>query len=257
MADNVAITAGAGTSIAADDVGSVYYQRVKLDAGGDGATVPILAGGGVEASALRVTLASDSTGVVSVDDNATTLSVDDGGGALTVDGTVTALGSTVIVSGTFTRPNDANAYTAGDAVTDSTAAPTAITFASCAAANGGKGTIYSVSCLDSANQATKAQLELWLFEGAAAPGADNDNAVFTPTDAELANLVGIFEFGSWYVGDATAGAGGNCIAQTLNQNRGFTCGGATTSLFGLVVVRNAYTPVAQEIFTFRLYIGRD
>ncbi len=47
-------------------------------------------GGGVESSALRVTIANDSTGVVSVDDNGATLSVDDGGGALTVDGTVTA-----------------------------------------------------------------------------------------------------------------------------------------------------------------------
>ena len=59
----------------------VKYQRNKLDGGGDGATTPILAGGGVEASALRVTIASDSTGVLSVDDN---------GGSLTVDGTVTA-----------------------------------------------------------------------------------------------------------------------------------------------------------------------
>ena len=38
-------------------------------------------GGGLEATALRVTIASDSTGVVSIDDN---------GGAITVDGTVTA-----------------------------------------------------------------------------------------------------------------------------------------------------------------------
>ncbi len=38
-------------------------------------------GGGTEAAALRVTLASDSTGVVSIDDN---------GGSVTVDGTVTA-----------------------------------------------------------------------------------------------------------------------------------------------------------------------
>jgi hypothetical protein len=38
-------------------------------------------GGGTEASALRVTIANNSTGVLSVDDN---------GGALTVDGTVTA-----------------------------------------------------------------------------------------------------------------------------------------------------------------------
>lgn len=38
-------------------------------------------GGGVEATALRVTIASDSTGLISVDDNA---------GSLTIDGTVTA-----------------------------------------------------------------------------------------------------------------------------------------------------------------------
>mgnify|MGYP000555692682 CR=1 FL=1 len=43
--------------------------------------VAIANGGGVEQLALRVTVASDSTGVLSVDDN---------GGALTVDGTVTA-----------------------------------------------------------------------------------------------------------------------------------------------------------------------
>jgi hypothetical protein len=63
-------------------------------------TVPAplnVTGGGTEASALRVTLANNSTGVLavtdngttlSVDDNGTTLSVDDGGGILTVDGTV-------------------------------------------------------------------------------------------------------------------------------------------------------------------------
>jgi hypothetical protein len=47
-------------------------------------------GGGTEATALRVTVASDSTGVLSVDDNGSTLSIDDGAGSLTVDGTVAA-----------------------------------------------------------------------------------------------------------------------------------------------------------------------
>lgn len=41
MADNVAITAGSGTNIAADDVSSVFYQRVKLDYGDDGAAAPV------------------------------------------------------------------------------------------------------------------------------------------------------------------------------------------------------------------------
>lgn len=36
MADNVAITAGAGTSIAADDIGGVQHQRVKVGHGTDG-----------------------------------------------------------------------------------------------------------------------------------------------------------------------------------------------------------------------------
>lgn len=41
MADNVAITAGSGTSVATDDVGGVHYQRFKLDVGGNGATIPL------------------------------------------------------------------------------------------------------------------------------------------------------------------------------------------------------------------------
>lgn len=83
MADNVTLDPGAGGAvIAADDVGpGVFFQKVKLDGGGDGSTTPIVAGGGTESSALRVTVASDSTGVLSVDDN---------GASLTVDGTVTA-----------------------------------------------------------------------------------------------------------------------------------------------------------------------
>lgn len=82
MADNTTLNAGSGGDvIATDDVAGVKYQRVKLTDGTADSTTAIVAGGGVEAAALRVTIASDSTGVVSVDDN---------GGSLTVDGTVAA-----------------------------------------------------------------------------------------------------------------------------------------------------------------------
>ncbi len=47
MADNVAITAGAGTTVAADDVGGVLHQRVKLSIGADGSAADSSAGGGV------------------------------------------------------------------------------------------------------------------------------------------------------------------------------------------------------------------
>jgi len=72
-------------------------------------------GGGAEATALRVTLANDSTGVVSVDD---------GGGALTVDGTVTETNSAAIktavelidnaISGTEMQVDVVAALPAGD-----------------------------------------------------------------------------------------------------------------------------------------------
>jgi len=57
----------------------------------NGTATPL--GGGTEAGALRVTVANDSTGVVSVDDNGGTLSIDDGGGSITVDGTFESVGN--------------------------------------------------------------------------------------------------------------------------------------------------------------------
>lgn len=41
MADNVAITAGAGTNIASDDIGGVQYQRVKMTQGQDGSATDV------------------------------------------------------------------------------------------------------------------------------------------------------------------------------------------------------------------------
>jgi hypothetical protein len=41
MADNVAITPGAGTNIATDDVGGVQHQRVKVEYGGDGSATDV------------------------------------------------------------------------------------------------------------------------------------------------------------------------------------------------------------------------
>lgn len=80
MTDNVTLNPGAlGDTIAADDVGGAKYQRVKLSLGADGTAADAPVGGGVEAGSLRVTLASDSTGVVSVDDNGAALTVDNAG----------------------------------------------------------------------------------------------------------------------------------------------------------------------------------
>jgi hypothetical protein len=75
VADNVAITAGAGTSIATDEVGTDHYQRVKLADGTADSSTAIAAGNGTAANALRVSVASDSTGQVKVTDGTNTIAI--------------------------------------------------------------------------------------------------------------------------------------------------------------------------------------
>jgi hypothetical protein len=42
MADNFPFTPGVGATGAADDVGGVLYQKIKIDVGGDGASIPVV-----------------------------------------------------------------------------------------------------------------------------------------------------------------------------------------------------------------------
>lgn len=67
MADNVAITEGSGTTIAADEIAGVKYQRVKIALGADGAYDGDLDAGAAAASnSLPVTLATDGQFVTSM-----------------------------------------------------------------------------------------------------------------------------------------------------------------------------------------------
>lgn len=273
MADNVAITAGAGTSVATDDVGGVHYQRVKLVNGtldasdaiaGDATngldvdvtrlpalvagtanigdvdvlTVPAplsTTGGGTEATALRVTLATDSTGLVSVDDNS---------GSLTVDGSVTSLGNFVTCQTDVTRPADAIVYAVNDALSDSTSAPTSggFTFTSAARASGGSGIITDAIVTTSADAGTLIQGEIWIFDTSVTNV--NDNAAFVVSDTEIKTCVGKIAF-------TLEDAGNNGFFHATNLNIGYTCSGSGNLRF-LVKVKNAYTPTSSEVLTFKI-----
>jgi hypothetical protein len=63
MADNVAITPGAGANIAADDIGGVLYQRFKLSLGADGAAADLAPGQAAMAASVPVAIASDQSAV--------------------------------------------------------------------------------------------------------------------------------------------------------------------------------------------------
>lgn len=67
MADNIAVTPGTGSTVAADDVGGVLHQRVKMSLGADGSATDAVGGAGaVSAAVQRVTLASDDPAVTQI-----------------------------------------------------------------------------------------------------------------------------------------------------------------------------------------------
>lgn len=79
MADNVAITAGSGTSVATDDVGGVHYQKVKLAIGAnDTANLLAVGAGNVDTGTPRVTLAADDPAVVAITGTVAHSDVDSG-----------------------------------------------------------------------------------------------------------------------------------------------------------------------------------
>lgn len=55
MADNIAVTPGTGATIAADDISSVLYQRVKISQGADGTAVDVSSAAPLSTQAIAVT----------------------------------------------------------------------------------------------------------------------------------------------------------------------------------------------------------
>lgn len=162
-----------------------------------------------------------------------------------------------IVQATYTRPGDTNVYTSGDSVAQSITVPTALTFAA-GRYNGGGGVITAAHFIDDQSGATKPKFELWLFTGAAAPTATNDNAAIAWTDADVANSIGVIEFTDteFRVGGANSVCAGKLGTSHVFELP-FRCNPANTSLFGLVVVRTAYTPANAGVLRFSLNIRQE
>lgn len=207
MADNTVLNTGTGgDTIASDDIGGVKFQRVKLIHGADGTNDGDIASGN----------------------------------PLPVE----ALGFPKTISVDVTRPADVTAYASGDAIANSTSAPTAggFTFTSVGRQSGGSAIITDLIVTSSNDPATRLAGELFLFDQAVT--AINDNAAFAISDAEIKMSVGVIPF---YLFDA----GNNQLAHVTGLNILATCIG-TANLRFLVRARNAYTPASAEVLTFKL-----
>lgn len=125
------------------------------------------------------------------------------------------------------------AYTAKDAVGG------LLTFANVARASGGSVRIDSVMLVDVSQQ--QKDLDLILFDRSIT--APTDNAVFDPTDAELANVVGVVPIYAGHYADFND----NSVASVVPL--GLTAVLNGTSLFGVLVARGTPTYVATTDLT--------
>lgn len=205
MADNTLLNVGTGgDTIASDDIGGIKFQRVKLIYGADGSN----SGDVSSANPLPVSTLGFPKSI-----------------------------STDVVLPTSTI------YTAGDALSDSTSAPTSggFTFSNVGRQSGGSAIITDLVVATSADQATRLAGEIFLFNTSVT--AINDNAVFAVSDAEIKTCVGVIPFSLF-------DAGNNGYAHVTGLNFLATCSGSANLRF-LIRCRNAYTP-ATDTLTFVL-----
>lgn len=155
MADDVTLP-GAGSVIATDDVGGRQFQLNKLDGGGNGVSVPIIAGPQASSAALPVVGPTDEFATISVD---------------------------------VTRPADTTTYAVNDAIADSTSSTNAFTIPDAVKASGGSGIITDIMMISSADPATSLQCEILFFDSGITTPVDN--AAFAISDVDAKKFVGI------------------------------------------------------------------
>jgi hypothetical protein len=218
MADNFPVTPGAGRNVATDQV---TYS-------GDTADLQLIRLVGATGSEGSKTVVEPVSGEVFL-------------------GQVG--GRSRVITASFNRPADTTQYAAGDAVSDSTSSPTQITFNGAARINDGSGVIVNATLIDSVNAASDGVFELWLFDASVTP--NNDNSAFAPSDGDAEKAIGVIQF------SVAVSGSNNSVYAVTGLSIPFKCSGGVDDIFGLLVVRNAYTPVNAEKFTIRLGILQD
>ena len=256
MADNVPITAGAGTSIAADDISSVFYQRVKLSLGADGVAVDAVAGAGaVSTGVQRMTLASDDPAVVAIGAVGVlpaTLGAKVAAGSVSVVGpsdaplsASTPGGLQAIHATQIVRPANTTQYTIGDLVAGN--GVNFFTIPNAVRASGEAIRVERVRLRKSSPVLTAASFRVHLLRSAPTVNV-SDNGIFNTSGvlalSTIEHAVGFFDI----IMDRAAviGARGNGIpdvgtSATLSPVSG-------TSLFAVVEALAGYTPTSAETF---------
>lgn len=157
--------------------------------------------------------------------------------------------SEVRIVANFTRPSDTTAYAAGDLVANSTTSGSVVplSFANAVRTAGDCLRIERVRVEKSGTSLTSASFRLHLFEASPTPTV-GDNGVYNNAGALATNNI-LNHAGTFPVTMLWSGSDGAMGIGTPTTGSGATaCPTSGTSLFGLLEVTAAYTPVSGEVF---------
>jgi hypothetical protein len=229
--DNVPITAGSGTTIAADEIAGAYYQRIKLTHGADGtatdasaaAPLPVEDSNSDDLLVAAEALAAAVAGTeVQVDIVAALPAGTNNIGEVDVasiaagENLIGLVGASDIVV-TVTPTCDTSAYASGDLIFDSTEVAAAVR------ANGGHCVLHSVVVHDKADQGVAMTLVLL--------NANTDmgtlNSAPDPDDTEAGTIIGWIPVAASDYFDV----GASDVACIRNIGLGLKAGAATTSIW--------------------------
>jgi len=152
-------------------------------------------------------------------------------------------GQSALVSASYARPANTDYYTALDVFSNSTSAPALLSFTNIARVNAGSGYIVKARLVtDQASNASRFRLHL--FHTAISPIADN--SPFASLYANRANKIGFIDFDAM----GAEGSGSDCAESSNFSTRlKFVCAAASRSLYGILEVRDNFTPTSgQSIF---------
>lgn len=151
------------------------------------------------------------------------------------------------VSASLSRPNDTTAYASGDAISDSTATPTYLTFSNVASVPGGSGYIVKLRGMTDLKTFT-GKVRLHLFH--TAPTAVNDNAVYPLLWSNRANRIGQIDLSAFSTEDSTSSTAAHSSNADIRLH--YQCASGSRDLYALVESLSAVTPAANQNFFFEI-----
>jgi hypothetical protein len=176
-------------------------------------------------------------------------------------GALNAGGYTTIQKISITRPNNTTPYTANDVFNNSNNAAFEIApFKGV----GKTGCVLNVILSVGANQTTKPDVSVLLFSSTLQTSGANltDNVTMALNFADVQNIVSVIDFAqaNFKVTNGGSGSAGNLVCKctvTLPDALKNNDNVVVNKIYGIVVVNNAYTPVAQEVWALSFGIAQD